>query len=65
MGFFGNSAKESEEIRGIENGKLPLLSDTQLIFLALARLYEGEGLDDDALVCEMYRRAGSSAPEKY
>ena len=56
MGLLFNSAEESEEIRGIKDKDLPSLTDTQLILLALARLYEAEGIDDDILTEELYRR---------
>jgi hypothetical protein len=58
MGFFGNSSKESEEIRGIKDADLPALSNEQLICVALARLFEGQMLDDDVLVAELYKRGG-------
>lgn len=58
MGFLFNSAETSEKIRGIKDVDLPTLTNEQIVLLALARLYEGEGIDDHVLVAEMYHRAG-------
>ena len=58
MGWFFNSPKESEEIRGIPDTELPALTDMQILLVAMARLYEGDGLDDYVLVEELYRRGG-------
>lgn len=57
MGWFTNSAEEEAEIRGVDDEDLPKLTDSQIIMLALARLFEGEGIADDLLVEEMRRRA--------
>jgi hypothetical protein len=39
---------------------LPKLSMEQLLCVAMARLYEGMGLDDDALIEELYRRGNGT-----
>ena len=54
----GNSPEVSEDIRGIPDNELPTLTNDQLICVALARLYEGEMLDDEVLIEELYRRGG-------
>ena len=61
MGLFTNSPKESAEIRGVPDERLSKLSNEQIICLALARLYEAEGVDDDALIDELYRRGRAPA----
>ena len=61
MGFFIKSKQEAAEIRGVADDALPLLSDNNLVILALARLYEANGVDDGALIGELYRR-GRSQP---
>lgn len=58
MGLFNTSREEQEEVRGIEDHRLPLLSDTKLIMLALAELLE-VSVEDDGLIKELYKRAGS------
>lgn len=56
MGLFGTTDKEAEEIRGVVDARLPSLEEHQLLFLALARLMESEGVEDGALIAELYRR---------
>ena len=38
------------------DGVLSMLSNDKLLMLAMARLYEAEGIEDEALIGELYRR---------
>lgn len=60
MGWLTNSEKESEEIRGVPDAKLPFLDDGRLVMLTLARLLQAIGCDDAALIEELYRRGRSN-----
>ncbi len=65
MGWLFNTKEESADIRGVPDEALSTLTDTQVILIALARLYEGQGMDDRVLIDEMYRRGGANwAKEK-
>ena len=57
MGFFSNTKDEAEKIRGVSDDALGLLSNDKLLMLAMARLYEAEGIEDEALIGELYKRA--------
>ena len=61
MGLFSKNKNEAEEIRGVKDANLPKLSNENLVMLALARLYEANGEDDDALIAELYRRGRKDA----
>ncbi len=61
MGLFSNSKESSAEIRGVPDERLLALSNEQIICLSMARLYEAVGVDDAALIAELYRRGRASA----
>lgn len=49
--------EEEKNRGGVLNKDLPKLTNEELICLALARLYEAEGVYDTVLTEELYRRA--------
>jgi len=59
MGLFTKDKNEDAEIRGLPDANLPKLTDERLVMLALARLFEAQGVDDEAMVQELYRRGST------
>jgi hypothetical protein len=55
---------EAERIRGISDEALPRLGDLAILHLAIARLFEAHGVDDEKLIEDLYRRAIYSTPKK-
>lgn len=60
MGLFNTDTDkaEQEEYRGVADHRLPFLSDTKLIMLALAELLD-VSVEDEQLVKELYKRGES------
>lgn len=58
MGLFDTSREDQEENRGVADHRLPFLSDTKLIMLALAELLD-VSVEDEELIKELYKRAES------
>lgn len=64
MGWFFKSRKETEEIRGVPDDKLKFVHTSNLWLIAMARLMESQGVDDQPLIDELYRRGRSGFETK-
>lgn len=51
------------EIRGIADDNLKFIPTTNLIMVALARTMEAQGVEDEPLIQELYKRGRSSTPK--
>lgn len=56
MSWFFNSPKDIEEIRGVSDENLKFVHTSNLWLIAMARLMQAEGVDDQPLIDELYRR---------
>ena len=56
MGFFTVSKEEKEKIRGVSDSDLIKKTNVQLLCIAIARMMEGSGVDDEVLIQELYKR---------
>ena len=61
MKWFAHNPKETtpEQIRGVPDEKLKFVSTSGLIVLAIARIMESEGVEDQPLIDELYKRGRS------
>lgn len=58
IGIFSKS-DPPEKIRGVPDDKLKFISTQNLYLLAIARLMEAQGVQDEPLIAELYKRGRS------
>jgi len=54
--IFSVDESDQEQIRGIPDNRLAFVPSSNLLFVAVARLMEAEGVDDKKLIEELYKR---------
>ena len=62
MGFF--SKESPADIRHVADEDLQWISTSNLCLLAMARMMEAQGVDDEPLIEELYRRGASERKAK-
>lgn len=55
---------DPQKIRGITDEKLKFMPTSNLCCVALARLMEAQGVDDQPLIDELYKRGGAKKEDE-
>lgn len=58
------ASETAEEIRGVSDEDLKWISNSTVMLLAMARLFEAQGIDDQPLIDELYKRGRAERPMK-
>lgn len=58
-----SESESPEEIRGIADDRLKFVPTQNLVLIAIARLMEANGVDDEVLIEELYLRGRANLPK--
>lgn len=58
-----SKSESPEEIRGMSNERLKFVPTQNLVLIAIARLMEANGVEDEVLIEELYLRGRANSPK--